>query len=38
MQSTFFFCQEERWKGSEMLDKANSTIFFISYLFSRLQI
>lgn len=38
MQSTFFFCQEERWNGSEMLDKANSTIFFISYLFSRLQI
>lgn len=34
----YFFCQEERWNGSEMLDKANSTIFFISYLFSRLQI
>lgn len=38
MQSTFFFCHEERWNGSEMLDKANSTIFFISYLFTRLQI
>lgn len=38
MQSRRFFCQEERWNSSKMLDKANSTIFFISYLFSRLQI
>lgn len=36
MQSRRFFCQEERWNSSKMLDKAN--IFFISYLFSRLQI